>query len=349
MWNFFKSKCRRCGEYKFFFQLNSDNMCQACASIKTCKECGKEDFWINKTSDNPKDLCLECGEKYRKKKARKVTIRANEDVPTEMQDVVSGYTLSATLDEKTCLECLKLDGKLTNRVPPLHDGCRCIRLPKTKTYKELGLNIGEIRLTKRASAIGPIAGNAYREYLIKRAESIENGTEVDALVNVLRGFVDKLEKKYPDDKDEVIKIKKAVFSESPTNDVEEIESLLGQINWPSDPWDLIAKCADMNRDDIIEKALYRMAGQIPHGEYRKKHREQLFRKAADSIKKNHPHLSIKYYIIAAQQNPQNTAGMVALAKAYKRAKDKENAKIWFGKALEVNPDHKGAKKEYDKL
>lgn len=279
-----------------------------------------------------------------------ITIRTNENVPPEIQDVISGYLFVATLDERTCLKCLKLDGQLTDKSPPLHEGCRCVRIPKTKSWAELGINIKEIELNTRASAIGPIAGNAYREYLIERAENIKNGIKDEDLANILRYFANELEKKYPNDKDEIVKIKNAVFSVSPANDMlDKIEALLDQVNWPADPWDLIIKCADSERDDLIEKTLFRMAGQIPKGEYCKRHQEHLFRNAADAIKKNHPHLSIKYYAIATKQNPKNTAGMIALAKAYKRVKDEENAKLWFGKVLKVNPGHKSAKKEYDKL
>jgi len=67
---FLFQKCSHCGKSKFFFQIGSGFLCSECAKIKVCKECGKEDTWIDRTSDNPKDLCLDCGKKYRKKKLR---------------------------------------------------------------------------------------------------------------------------------------------------------------------------------------------------------------------------------------------------------------------------------------
>jgi SPP1 gp7 family putative phage head morphogenesis protein len=82
-------------------------------------------------------------------------VGAMEKVYKENPKVVNSVRWSATLEpgykktgRGTCLRCAALDG---NRYPvnkhprcPLHPRCRCILLPVTPTFKELGLDINEI-------------------------------------------------------------------------------------------------------------------------------------------------------------------------------------------------------------
>ena len=58
----------------------------------------------------------------------------------------------------TCLRCAALDGtvyKLDEKKPqmPLHPRCRCIWLPETKTFRELGVDWDEIQETSRPYTI----------------------------------------------------------------------------------------------------------------------------------------------------------------------------------------------------
>lgn len=60
-------------------------------------------------------------------------------------EVIDGWIWTARLARNTCAACLALHGSvhpLDEPGPDGHPRCRCIRTPKTKTWKELGINIG---------------------------------------------------------------------------------------------------------------------------------------------------------------------------------------------------------------
>lgn len=63
-------------------------------------------------------------------------------------DVVLGWTWVADLGPRTCIACWSKHGQeFPPSVPgPLgHQNCRCVRVPKTRTWKSLGLDIDEPR------------------------------------------------------------------------------------------------------------------------------------------------------------------------------------------------------------
>lgn len=93
----------------------------------------------------------------------------------ENESIFSGYEYFATMDGRVRIEhalrdsaTYDLDYKGTNekgkkfpfKNTPLGYRCRCIILPITKSYRELGLNIDEISPSTRASMDGQIAENA---------------------------------------------------------------------------------------------------------------------------------------------------------------------------------------------
>jgi len=89
----------------------------------------------------------------------------------ENEDIFKGYMHHSTLDLHTTAICGNKDGatwdlnyKGTNdkgkqfpfKNPPLHYRCRSVMLPITKSYKELGLDIGEISEGTRSSMNGQV-------------------------------------------------------------------------------------------------------------------------------------------------------------------------------------------------
>jgi SPP1 gp7 family putative phage head morphogenesis protein len=71
-------------------------------------------------------------------------------------DIIDAEEWNATLEintkagRGTCLRCAGLDGKIfkldePHVRPPIHPNCRCFLTPKTKSYRELGLNIDELK------------------------------------------------------------------------------------------------------------------------------------------------------------------------------------------------------------
>jgi len=104
--------------------------------------------------------------------AREETYKAN-------MDMIKGVQIIATLDTRTCLECMNLDGKLfevgEGRRPPFHHGCRCSDAPVLKSWKELGIDKDELPPATRASMNGQVPETqTYPEWLKKQTIDIQN-------------------------------------------------------------------------------------------------------------------------------------------------------------------------------
>lgn len=58
---------------------------------------------------------------------------------SENTDLISGYVRLATGDSRTCTACFALHGTVyeLNQILPTHPNCRCIIVPKTKTWAEI--------------------------------------------------------------------------------------------------------------------------------------------------------------------------------------------------------------------
>lgn len=267
-------------------------------------------------------------------------------------DVIKGTRLVCALDEKTCLKCLEFDGSTNPPKLPIHDGCRCITEPVTKTFKELGLDIEEILEGPRSSAIGQVKsdGGIYKAYLIERAKALENGLDGEALAQYLNNILSNLTKRFPKESREFAAIKTALFAMQPHDDISKIEEILQIISWPSEePGPLFKCCAKNNRFDIINDTLSRLTKQVPPGPYAPRHKGKLYRSTGDIVKKLSLEKAVKYYEQADAVDCQNTSIMMDLGKLYRRRKEVDKAKKMFHQVLQIKPSHKGAEKELSKL
>lgn len=80
---------------------------------------------------------------------QRVSNEVSHRIYKENQDVLKGEQFLATLDHKTCIACGNLDGRVfyfgrggtpDEAVPPIHPSCRCVLVPITKTWEELGVD-----------------------------------------------------------------------------------------------------------------------------------------------------------------------------------------------------------------
>jgi hypothetical protein len=100
-------------------------------------------------------------------------VNAQKEVYRQNPELVPFVEWSAVLEpgyyktgRGTCIRCAGLDGQIftldTAPPIPLHPRCRCVLLPKTPTYQELGLDIDEIQ-------------SSYRPYTIRPDKNIDEG------------------------------------------------------------------------------------------------------------------------------------------------------------------------------
>ena len=100
--------------------------------------------------------------------ARSATYAANDDV-------IIGEEYTATLDSNTTITCAGFDGKIFDigkgPLPPLHYGCRSVRVPRVNPEYDLGSGItGE-----RASIDGPVSGSVtYGGFLKRQNAAVQN-------------------------------------------------------------------------------------------------------------------------------------------------------------------------------
>lgn len=85
-------------------------------------------------------------------------VGAQEAVFKENEDVIKGYTRRETLDNRTCRLCALNDGKFYKKGEqrpnlPAHGGCRGLWIPKTVSYKELGIPLDDLNEVLRSWSI----------------------------------------------------------------------------------------------------------------------------------------------------------------------------------------------------
>jgi SPP1 gp7 family putative phage head morphogenesis protein len=108
-----------------------------------------------------------------------VTNTAREETYAENQDLIKGVRWVATLDGKTSLICIDLDGKVfpmrSGPRPPAHPNCRSTTVPVLKSWKELGIDLKEAPEGTRASMDGQVpAKTTYDNWLRGRSPAFQD-------------------------------------------------------------------------------------------------------------------------------------------------------------------------------
>jgi SPP1 gp7 family putative phage head morphogenesis protein len=109
---------------------------------------------------------------------KNISDAARNETYSANSDVVKGIQWISTLDSRTCLTCMNLDGKVFDigdkpGVP--HFGCRCSDAPVLKSWKELGIDAKELDAGTRASMGGQVpATQTYPAWLKKQTKEIQN-------------------------------------------------------------------------------------------------------------------------------------------------------------------------------
>lgn len=114
---------------------------------------------------------------------REKTFDANADIMASVEWV-------AALDARVCLECAALDGKrwdyetkkpighsIPYKIPAIHFGDRCMVVPVTKTFRELGIDIDidEVADGTRVSMTGQVSDKTFGDWLKRQpADRVED-------------------------------------------------------------------------------------------------------------------------------------------------------------------------------
>lgn len=129
--------------------------------------------------------------------------QAREAFHKENQEVIKGYQIVLTLDDRTCLVCVDAENSNPYELhspphPPLHLLCRCVQVPILKSWEELGFTeLEEIDPGMRASMDGQVPETqTYSEWLAnqsperqkeilgaRRFESYQKGMPVERFVD----------------------------------------------------------------------------------------------------------------------------------------------------------------------
>lgn len=105
--------------------------------------------------------------------------QARQEFHRQNSDLIKAEQWVATLDVRTCTECMGLDGRSFDigdgRRPPAHVGCRCIMVPVTKSWRELGIDLDEAPEGTRASMNGQVPEKmTFGEWLRRQPAAIQD-------------------------------------------------------------------------------------------------------------------------------------------------------------------------------
>jgi SPP1 gp7 family putative phage head morphogenesis protein len=129
------------------------------------REIAREIFEAAKKNKHHARTLARTGYKHAMNTARIASYEANSDI-------IKGWQFLATLDSRTTMTCIDLDGEVFPQgqgyanVPPLHFNCRSDTAPVLKSWKELGFNMKDTTKEQRAALGGPVEGIVpYKEWI----------------------------------------------------------------------------------------------------------------------------------------------------------------------------------------
>lgn len=114
---------------------------------------------------------------------------ARQAVYDQNDDVIKSYVWFTALDSHVCAQCMGRSGlKWRNnadktpinhsvpfQIPPIHYNDRCVLLPETLTFEELGIDSPEIPAGTRASSFGQVDANiTFDQYLSKLPKTTQD-------------------------------------------------------------------------------------------------------------------------------------------------------------------------------
>lgn len=108
-----------------------------------------------------------------------IAAQAREEVFVQNEELLRGVMMLATLDARTTLYCMQIDGKVypvnDGPRPPFHWNCRTVTIAVVKSARELGLASKDIPEGTRASMNGQVpASLTYPQWLKKQTVEFQN-------------------------------------------------------------------------------------------------------------------------------------------------------------------------------
>lgn len=115
------------------------------------------------------------------------------------EDIIDGLEFVATLQLRTPLEILEHHGEIfkeKNQTPPNYakEQWQGIWIPKTKSYKDLGLDIEEIGNDSCSSDIGYVNSSEYVKFLIDFRKIVESDNSNEKMINELYSLSERNQK-----------------------------------------------------------------------------------------------------------------------------------------------------------
>ena len=116
-----------------------------------------------------------------------VSNNARQAVYEQNSDVIQAFSWFTAMDSHVCPQCMALSGRewkndkgntpmghsVQFQLPPIHFNDRCVLLPVTKTFKQLGLKLPELPPGERASSLGPISADTTFDQYLQRVSKTQ--------------------------------------------------------------------------------------------------------------------------------------------------------------------------------